>query len=332
MISERNSSSQPVQPPPAQGVRLDWQHVPLHVRSAVDARLGSAITHVTTQPTGFTPGVAARARTADGRRIFIKAAGPEPNPDLPSTHRREGRIVSTLPAIAPVPRLLSSYDEGEGGWIVLIFEQIDGTMPAQPWLPDELSLVLAALIELNTTLTPSPLPANTVTSASHEFSSNMCGWRRLSTEEPSRLDGLDEWSRYHLDALIQLEAGAPAAVAGRTLLHFDVRADNVLLASDRVWFVDWPLACTGASWVDVVFFAPSVAMQGGPEPEQVCRQHPAYRDADPAALTAAIAAVAGFFTHRSLQPPPPGLPTVRAFQGAQGVVARRWLAQRTGWL
>ena len=48
-------------------------------------------------------------------------------------------------------------------------------------------------------------------------------------------------------------------------------------------------------------------------------------------IVVVVAAVAGFFTSRALQPPPSGLPTVRAFQAAQGDVARRWLAQRTGW-
>jgi hypothetical protein len=110
-----------------------------------------------------------------------------------------------------------------------------------------------------------------------------------------------------------------------------VRADNILLTDDRVWFVDWPHACVGAAWVDVVCFAPSVAMQGGPTPEEVIARHPACRTAEPAEITATVAALAGYFTHRALQPPPPGLPTVRAFQAAQGVVARRWLAQRTGW-
>ncbi|MCB0099020.1 MAG: hypothetical protein KDE46_24975, partial [Caldilineaceae bacterium] len=37
------------------------------------------------------------------------------------------------------------------------------------------------------------------------------------------------------------------------------------------------------------------------------------------------------FTHRAVQAPPPGLPTRRAFQAAQGEVAWVWLAQRTGW-
>lgn len=331
MTPESCVPNQRVQPPPAQGVRIDWLYVPEHVRRAVEAGLGSAITDAITQPTGFTPGVAARVRTASGRRLFIKAAGPEPNPDLPTIHRREGRIVAALPANAPVPRLLWSFDEGDRGWIVLVFEEVDGRMPAQPWLPTELNHALDALVELHTALTPSPLPPNTVSTAIHEFTESLCGWRRLQTEAPSRIDGLDGWSMRHLDALAELEAAAPAAVDGNTLLHFDTRADNMLLTADRVWFVDWPLACTGAAWVDVMFFAPSVTMQGGPSPEEVCSHHPAYRAADPAALTAAIAATAGFFTHRSLQPPPPGLPTVRAFQAAQGIIARRWLAQRTGW-
>jgi hypothetical protein len=74
-----------------------------------------------------------------------------------------------------------------------------------------------------------------------------------------------------------------------------------------------------------------VTMQGGPPPEEVIARHPACPLADPDAITAAVAALAGYFTHRALQPPPPGLPTLRAFQEAQGAVAREWLAQRTGW-
>jgi hypothetical protein len=120
-------------------------------------------------------------------------------------------------------------------------------------------------------------------------------------------------------------------VAGNTLLHFDVRADNVLLAPDRVWFFDWPHACVGAAWFDVLGFAPSVAMQGGPAPEDVIARYAGCRTVSPEKITSAIAAIAGYFVRQSLQPPPPGLPTVRAFQAAQGVVAREWLAQRTGW-
>jgi hypothetical protein len=282
------------------------------------------------QPTGFSPGVAARLRLADGRGLFVKAIHPAQNPDSPAMHRREGCVVASLPASAPVPRLLWSYDEGEAGWVVLVFEEVAGQHPAQPWRADELGRVQEAMVLLSKTLTPSPLPPAITRFASNEFRTNLCGWRRLRDEQPSRLAQLDSWSIRHLATLIELEAAAPAAVAGNTLLHFDIRADNMLLTPERVWFVDWPHACVGAAWVDVMFFAPSVTMQGGPSPEEVLAHHPASRSAEPAGITAAIASMAGFFIHRSVQPPPPGLPTVRAFQAAQGVVAREWLAQRTG--
>ncbi|MCB0128579.1 MAG: hypothetical protein KDE58_40215 [Caldilineaceae bacterium] len=134
-----------------------------------------------------------------------------------------------------------------------------------------------------------------------------------------------------MSELAAIEANAPAAVRGDTLLHFDIRADNLLLADDRVWIVDWPHAHVGAAWVDMVLFAPSVTMQGGPPPEQLSVHHPAIHDAKPDDVTAVIAAVAGFFIYHSLQPEPPGLPTLRAFQAAQGAVALDWLAERTAW-
>jgi aminoglycoside phosphotransferase (APT) family kinase protein len=144
--------------------------------------------------------------------------------------------------------------------------------------------------------------------------------------------GLDPWSQRHLDELVALEARVADAVAGQTLLHLDLRADNILLTPDgRVYFVDWPHALVGAAWLDAVAFAPSVTMQGGPEPEEILARWPGGPQAESAAVDAAIASVAGFFTYFALQPPPPGLPTLRAFQAAQGEVARRWLRERTGW-
>lgn len=317
--------------PPARGVRLAWAEVPARVRAAVETWLGSPVVEAKTQPAGFSPGVAARLRTASGRRVFAKAIGPEPNPRAVQFHRREARNMAMMLADVAVPRLLWAYDEGDGGWVVLIFEEIDGHHPAEPWRLDELDRVLHALDALSARLTPSPLPAGEVESATGKFEYGMRGWRTLHNE-PSTLTGaLDPWSQRHLAALAQLEAEAPEAVAGDTLLHFDIRADNVLLTAEKVWFVDWPHARTGAAWVDVICFAPSVAMQGGPPPEVVRSRSHMCRDAAPEAFTAAVASVAGFFTYGALQPPPPGLPTLRAFQAAQGEVARAWLAERTGW-
>ncbi|MET7709314.1 hypothetical protein [Micromonospora sp. NPDC005413] len=40
------------------------------------------------------------------------------------------------------------------------------------------------------------------------------------------------------------------------------------------------------------------------------------------------AGLAGFFTDGARRPPPPGIPTVRAFQQAQADALLPWLAQR----
>lgn len=318
-------------PPPAQGVRLDWQQIPPSVRAAIEQALGSAVIKAETQASGFSPGVAARLQTANGRRAFVKAIGPEPNPDSPEFHRREIRNMQVMPASAPVPRLLWSLDDPDTGWVVLLFEEIAGQHPAQPWRDDELERVLQAMTDLASAMTPSPLHPPVVRRAADSFMSYFQGWWRLKTFEDEGFDRLDAWSQRHIDALIEFEEQAVTAAEGDTLLHFDIRADNLLLTPEKVWFVDWPHAHVGAAWVDLVLFAPSVRMQGGPPPEELLRRYPPGQNADPDAITAVIATLAGFFIRQSLQPPPPGLPTLRAFQAAQGEVTREWIATRTGW-
>ena len=314
--------------PTASGVRVDWPELPARVRAAVEGWLGSEVVEAQTQSGGFSPGAAARLLTADGQRVFLKAIGPEPNPESPAFHRREARIVAQLPASAPVPRLLWSHDEGDGGWVVLLFEDVKGRHPALPWRSDELSRVLDALERLAADLTPSPISPEVATPVASWIRMRGQGWRTLLAERPA---GLDDWAARHVEALAALEARAVEATIGDTLLHFDVRADNLLLTDDRVLLVDWPHARIGAAWLDPAFFAPSVRMQGGPPPEELLARHPAGRAAAPDAVAAAVAALAGFFTWQSLQPPPPGLPTLRLFQAAQGEIAREWLARLTGW-
>ena len=212
--------------PPATGERLGWADAPAWLRAEVEGRLGGPVVEAVTQPTGFSPGLAARLQ--DGFK----------------------------------------------------------------------------------------------------------GWRRLAAAHAAGTDdlaSLDPWAVRHLHRLADLEAGWPAATEGRTLLHLDLRADNLLLTPTRVVAVDWPYASAGAAWVDLLLLLPSVTMQGGPDPEPTFAAHPVATAADPAAVTATLAAFAGFLLDGARLPPPPGLPTLRAFQLGQGVVALDWLRRRTGW-
>jgi hypothetical protein len=91
------------EPPVAQGMRVEWPAIPAQVRLAFEHWAGSRAVAAISQPSGFSPGVAARLRLADGRRMFVKAVGPSPNAESPAIHRRGARIVSTLPESVPVP-------------------------------------------------------------------------------------------------------------------------------------------------------------------------------------------------------------------------------------
>ncbi len=96
-------------------------------------------------------------------------------------------------------------------------------------------------------------------------------------------------------------------------------------------FVDWPHAAVGTPVFDLVAWAPSVELEGGPQPEELLAGHRPSRVADHDVVTVLLVAVSGFFVAHSLRPPPPGLPTLRPFQAAQGEVALSWLRRRTGW-
>ncbi len=316
-----------VAPPPAEGKRLPWSQIPAALRAEVERQLGGRVVAAVTQPGGFSPGVAARLRLDNGRRAFVKAVG-DLNPESPGIHRAEIGIAGQLPATTPAPRLLGSIDDD--GWVILILEDIEGRTPAQPWQQAELDRVLDAMAVLADALTPAPIAAPP---AATRFAGLGRGWHQLGAAQAGepRLASLDPWAARHLDRCIALETGWDAAARGDSLAHGDIRADNILLTADRVVFVDWPWACLAPPWFDLVGMLSSVAMQGGPPPEEILARHPVARDADPAAITVMVAALAGFFCWHGSQPDPPGLPTVRAFQRAQGAIALAWLRQRTGW-
>jgi aminoglycoside phosphotransferase (APT) family kinase protein len=237
-------------------------------------------------------------------------------------YRREAQVVRALPSSVPAPRLLWSLDEGDDGWVVLMFEDIAGHNPPTPWSNEDLRQVITML----TDLWREPAPQELALPSAAESLDDFRGWRQLAAAPPS---GLDAWSGRNLNRLAEIEWGVADAARGDHLLHFDIRADNILLTTERAYLVDWPHAARGDPIVDMAGFAPSVAMHGGPEPEELLRLSGI--PAEPEAVTAIVAAIAGYFTHRALLPPPPGIPNLRAFQEAQGIVARRWLAARTGW-
>ena len=165
-------------------------------------------------------------------------------------HRQEAHVLAALEPLIisrqlPIPRLYGTVDRPP--WIALVLQDVAGRQPQLPWRTAELRQVVAALDQLADALIPAPAP---VPAVGERLGAEFTGWRTLATS-PGR-DHLDPWSRAHLDQLADLEATWADHAAGDTLLHADIRADNILLTGHGAMVVDWPWACRGAAFTDLV--------------------------------------------------------------------------------
>jgi aminoglycoside phosphotransferase (APT) family kinase protein len=298
---------------PASGKRILWLELPAPVRGRIEQIIGGGpVVRADSQSGGFSPGSADRVVTDGGRRAFVKAVTPAINERSAELARDEMRITALLPEQAPVPRMIGGFDDGE--WVVLVLEDIEGVHPRTPWIDREMDAAVGALKGLAQALTPAP---SSMPSAGDKFAGNFTGWDRVAADPPA---GLDPWERDHLPELRAASARTLAALhTGNTLAHCDIRADNMLVRPDGgVIIVDWPWAAVAPQWFDRVLLATNVVVHGG-DPERVID------GIDRRIVTDAFAGFAGMFRDVGRLPPPPGIPTVRAFQRWQADALLPWL-------
>lgn len=305
-------------------MRLEWGEVPAPVRQHVESVLASAVVAAENQPGGFSPGVAARCQLADGRRVFVKCVSAEQNASSVAMHRREAEVAAGLPSDLPVPALLEVVDDGR--WVTLVFEEVIGRPPQQPWSLADLAATFEALDDLSALATPCPV--NGLPTFAERYGPFFDGFRRLAGGELTT-ERLDLWTRQHLQALADLESRWEEAATGSSLVHSDLRADNLLVTPDgTIVVVDWSHACIGAAWLDKACMLPSVGLDGGPSPLGVEAVLRPFAHVDREVVDRVIVALAGYFTFQGSQPDPTGLPTLRAFQRAQAEITRQWIAGR----
>lgn len=218
--------------------RRDLSEAPTALRSWLADALDSEPVSWTTAVGGFSPGIAARLVTADGHRAFVKAVDGSANPDTPQLFRDEAAALRLLGADPATRRLIAPlvdvYDSG--GWVALLLTDIAGATPAQPFVAADVEVISSGLTELADALGHLPGDADL---RSMTGASSLESWGVLA-DEP---DLLDPWTRQRLPVILDLADHAQVALQGRSLLHFDIRSDNILLTGSggdrRAVFVDW---------------------------------------------------------------------------------------------
>nr|WP_297424583.1 phosphotransferase [uncultured Actinotalea sp.] len=316
-------------PPAFSGSRLGWGDLPRDLRARIQQLAGAEVVSETTATNGFSPGFASTLELGDGTSVFVKAVAPDLNPVSPTLARAEIHVNRLLPAEACAPPLRFADDDGT--WVLLGFAVVDGATPRVPWDPDELDLALATVARL--AHVPAPRGLRDVRELTGDL---FTGWRRLADDDgdlraaQAAVPEHADWLTRALPRLGAWEDAGVAATAGDRLVHADLRGDNMLVehlpgGARRVWLVDWPHASSGAAVMDVVGMLPSVAMTGGGPAAEVFARYPGAASLDPRDVRDVLAGIAGYFVRSAVQPPPPGIPNLRAFQLAQGRAALDWL-------
>jgi aminoglycoside phosphotransferase (APT) family kinase protein len=205
-------------------------------------------------------------------------------------------------------------------WVVLGLEYVESRAPRRPWQREELDRCLDALEEVADHLTPVPEGLE-LAPVAEELGDWPAFWDhvRATRDLP------------HADEAAALAASFAEVVGGETLVHTDVRDDNVLLTPEgRALFCDWNWPVAGADWLDSLWMM--IGPRGdGLDVDAVVAERRLLRDVPADHVDRVLALVCGYFLKSADEPVPPTSPYVRDAQRWQGEVVWAWLSERRGW-
>jgi hypothetical protein len=270
---------------------------------------------------GYAPTPIYRLYLDAGQTVVFKGVGPTgfENEFMRGGLRIEERTYRELGEwLLPwAPALLGAFEQQ--GWHVLLLEDL-GPARIPPWTPDAVAAVMRSFAAFHAHSLGQLLP-EWLRPLHVEFGRD---WANVEAEGLEPLASV--WLATHVRQLRDCAAQLAHVAEPYALLHFDTRSDNIRLHGDQLRIFDWPQVSIGPPELDVVPFAQSVTVEGGPDPEAVLAAYPGELRQD--VTTSAVVAMAGFFANRAWRPAIPGLPRVRDFQGRQLNVTLAWAACR----
>jgi Ser/Thr protein kinase RdoA (MazF antagonist) len=258
---------------------------------------------------GLMPGLAAVLDTSNGR-CFLKAV--QASSPAAGLYEREMTANDALPASVPRPRML--FSSTAGGWLVMVFDCLDGRDADLSPGSDDLAAVLATLTEIGSVPAWDAAPPVT-----YNLTALLDKAAALLEKQP---DG-HPWDMYRAAT----DGFSDSSLAGRGLVHYDLHPGNLkVTGSGQVLAVDWAFACSGATWTDAAVLVPRL-IEAGHSPadaEQLMAHLPAWRAAPPDAVTAFGALWTMFREYKARYGPADS----RAFRAQAAQAGRAWISHR----
>ncbi|MFT8420540.1 MAG: phosphotransferase [Gluconacetobacter sp.] len=253
---------------------------------------------------GYTPAARYRVEAAAGKSAFVKIAT---NSETSSALRREAAAYQMVD-VSFRPALIGFQDDETHP--ILVTEDLSGCFIAPPWHARTIESTLCLVERLHA--------SQAALRPYRDIHGDMeAGWA-LVQRDPQPFLGLGiashAWLSRALPELLAAEACCPTS--GSASCHYDIRSDNLAFPEAGAKLIDWSEACLSNPRLDLGFWLPSLASEGGPVPEALLPDAPE------------IAAwVSGYFAARAGLPVIPHAPRVRQVQQRQLVTALAW-AQR----
>jgi len=266
----------------------------------IERLVGAPITSATPVAGGYSPATRLLCRTATAS-CFAKIGS---SPLTSAFLRREIQVYTQLSGPF-MPRMLAWEDHADAP--ILIIEDLSGHQWPPPWDGRRVELVLEQLDALHHTQVALETYAEV-------HASTGVGWRTVAADPAPFLSlGIAD-SSWLAEALpLLLESEGRCSTAGDSLTHWDIRSDNICFATDRALFVDWNHACLSNPRLDLGFWLPSLAYEGGPAPEEILPDAPEV-----------AAWVSGFFAAHAGLPDIVDAPQVPLVQRQQLATALPW--------
>ena len=204
-----------------------------------------------------------------------------------------------------MPRLIAWEDhECEP---ILIIEDLAHAVWPPPWTRENFEAARAAIAAMHQVTAPVPRFAE-------KLADHLHGWP-LVEQDPAAFLSLGLVDARWLDQCLPLLVAAERAceTEGEALTHWDIRSDNICITPSGAKLIDWAAACRSNPKLDLGGWAPSLAFEGGPRPEELVGHEP-----EVAAL------ISGYFAARAGLPLIPSAPRVREVQKQQLSLALPW--------
>jgi hypothetical protein len=274
--------------------------------SAVVSALGEQVTLWAPVSGGYSAAGLWVIETTVGRRLFVKAA----TTDLTARFLRDEMVVYGAVQAAYLPEVEAWVDDGHRP--LLILEDLSDSFWPPPWTDEDVRRVWGTCEAIAATAPPPGLTRTASMSGLGDVY-----WPAIA-DDPRCVVALgvapSAWLADVLPALVAAEAGAN--LSGSSLVHADIRSDNVCVRP-RVRVVDWNWAFAGNPALDLVGWLPSLHLEGGPAPWELMSGEPGL-----------VTRLAGYWLHYATKPVPDEVRgNIREFQRAQGAVALEWAAR-----